>query len=451
LSEHGPCNASTIEGFAGPAAHRRIAQNIRAAGGVLYAMEMEHGFDAATYYDTACRMTPAEIAHDAARTVAAVREVFPEAVIGSIETGNLNVDDIASWVSAYRDATGEELGFFHLDIPYFIPDWAARAKAIETYIRSRGIAFGLYYAGDPDDTSDEQWVGRAEQRFVEYEVGAGGQPDHAIFQSWNSHPVSLLPEDQPGTFTWLIARYLRARTSLAMDVSEGIAAGLLTGTNGEPVGGSTLEVSVTPIHGTGVFTDYTITGVVPASATTADVGLRINTECDCSGPAALVLAGMDYREQGASTNRVPNGGFVGGLTGWGIWGAGQTKLGAGENGVGYGLHVDAAASQDVGVNSEAFAVTPGQPFTLTFRARIDPPTASSGYFDIVFLSGAAESKRFTIPIRVAVTPLGSIQTGPDGSFVLPLGRLPAGTVRLRAWFDGSESLWPATAVQDIGP
>jgi len=451
LTQHGQCNAGTIEGFSGPASNRRIAQNIKNAGGVLYSMEMEHGFDAATYYDPACRMTPLEIAQDASRTIAAVREVFPNVKVGSIETGNLNVDDIAAWVSAYREVTGEELAYLHLDIPYYVPDWAKRAKAIESHVRSRGIDFGIYYLGDLDDTSDEQWVGRAEQRFVEYEVVAGGQPDHAMFQSWNPHPMSLLPEDQPATFTWLITRYLRTRSALTLDLSEGVASGSLTLVDGTPLANSPIELSITPLGGQGVFADFKVTGVVPQFATTADVGLRINTECNCSGPATLALAKANYLEQGQSSNQVPNGTFASGLNGWGIWGVGNAQLGPGESGAGHALHIEAAAGQDVGLNSDVFVVTPGKAFTLIFRARVDPPTQNSGYFDIIFLNDSGESKRYTVPIQVASAVLGSAQTAADGGYFINMNGLPAGIVLLRAWFNGNEDVWPAMAGQDLTP
>ena len=448
LTEHGQCNAGTIEGFSGPAPNRQIAQNIKSAGGVLYSWELEHGFDAATYYDPACRMTPREIADDAARSVAAVREVFPNVKIGSIESGNLSVNDIAAWVSAYRDVTGEELSYLHLDIPFYIPDWAERAKAIESSIRSRGIDFGVYYTGDWEDTSDEQWIGKAEQRFVEYEVIAGGQPDQAIFESWNPHPVNLLPEDQPNTFTWLVTRYLRPRTALTLYVVQGSATGVLTRANGLPVPGSTIELSVLPVSGQGVFADYTITGTVPSGVNHADVGLRINTECSCSGLADLIFGSATYVEQGQSANQVPNGHFSDGLNGWGVWGAGVAELGQGENGA-RALHVSATPNQDVGLNSDSFAVTAGRPFTFTIRARVDPPTKASGYFDIVFLSDAGEGKRVTIPIALARKAIGETRTEADGSYSFQLTGLTPGTWSVRAWFAGSDELWPASAEREF--
>ncbi len=291
---------------------------------MLYAYEMEHGFDAATYYDPACQMTPEEIAANSAKTIAAVRAVFPEVVVGSIETANLEADQVAAWLDAYKQVTGEELDFFHLDVNFSIPDWAERARKIEDLVKSRGIEFGIYYIGEPTDATDEAWYAHARSRMLEFEVAQGGRPDHPLFQSWNPHPWKLLPEDQPGTYTNFVASYLRARSVLSLQVDQGQASGSVQLEDGSPIAGAPVTFSVTPLSGEGVYADYSLNGVVPEGMTHADVGMRINTECDCSGPASLLLASVRYTEAGQTSNQLPNGTFANGMQGWGAWGAGQT-------------------------------------------------------------------------------------------------------------------------------
>ena len=445
LSEHGACNAGTVEGFSGASAASRIARRIRAAGGVLYAFEMEHGFDAATYYDPACRMTPEEIARDAAKSIAAVRSVFPDVVVGSIETADLDLDSVTAWLDAYKKVTGEELGFFHLDVNYHIPDWASRAKAIEDYVQARGIDFGIYYVGDPTDQTDAAWLEHASSRLTQFEVIQGGRPDHPIFQSWDAHPSHLLPEDQPGTFTHFVTSYLRPRSALTLTAGQSAISGVLMKEDGSPIPNAVIDLAFTPSSGQGVFADYTISGRVPAGATLGDVGLRINTECDCSGVASLALASVSYTEDGQTANPIPNGRFQTGLDGWGVWGSGQTGLSRGENGSGRALLLSAKPSQDVGVNSAGFAVHSGKSFTLTLRARVDPPTQSSGYFDIVFLGDGGEIQRFTTPIQVATVPAGTAQTKDDGSFELTLAAPPDASLSVTAWYPGDEVSWPAWA------
>ena len=45
--------------------------------------------------------------------------------------------------------------------------------------------------------------GAAEQHLTAFEA-ALGVPDQIVFQSWNRFPQTLLPESDPGAFTWLL-------------------------------------------------------------------------------------------------------------------------------------------------------------------------------------------------------------------------------------------------------
>ncbi|MEZ4595607.1 MAG: hypothetical protein R3C32_01550 [Chloroflexota bacterium] len=415
LTETPTCNASTLEGFSGAEPARATLQRLRDAGGTLDAFGLEHGFDAATIYDLRCRMTPDDIARDTARTVAAVRSVFPDVAIGSVETANLDPELIATWLQAYRDATGEELGYFHLDPNYTIPDWAARAARIADVVRSRGIAFGITYAGDEADATDAAWLGHARARMLEYEVATGGSVDHAIFQSWHRHPARLLPETKRGTFTHLVAQYLRTRTSLTLVAGRGRAGGALMEAGGPPVAGATVTLVALPTRGDGLVADYRVTGTVPQGATRAVVGLRINTECDCSGRVAMRLDAVSYREGHGTRDLVPNGSFAGGFVGWGSWGTARARLVG--RGAATGLEVRATARQDYGLDSGAFRVRPGARFRATFTARVGPASAGHGYFDVVFLGRDGEVRRFTLPLAPASITVGRDRTDGAGTYL----------------------------------
>jgi hypothetical protein len=441
LTETERCNAATVEGFWGVPAAENIIHRIADAGGTLYAMDLEHAFDAGTYYDPACLRTPAEIAEDSARTVSAVQEVFPDVKVGSIETADLDVDAVADWLTAYREATGQELDYFHLDINFSRPDWAQRAKEIEAYVRSRGVEFGLIYFGDVEDDSDAEWLAHAEERFVEYEVINGGQPDHVIFQSWHRHPQKLFPETDGDAFTNLILRYIRPRTILTLRLDGQRAWGSLLDQDGAAMTDAAIELSARPVSGQGFFTEYVITGVVPEEASWADTGFRINMECDCRGPAEFVLEQVDYMDGGAGG--VPNGAFSGGLEGWGSWGNGSANIVASANGTGGALAVSVSPDQDLGMNSGRIQIAPGSPFTITFTARVDPITANSGYFDIIFLNDTREVRRFTTPIVSGPVQLAKTTTGPNGEYEIVLDNLPAGAFDLVAWHPGSDAFWPA--------
>jgi len=446
-----------IEGFAGPEEGIRIVQRIRAAGGSIVYVDLEHPYDAATFADApgACGMTPEEIARNVSHFVDTVRSAFPDAIFGAVETAQLEVDHVARWVEAYRAVMGEDLGYFHLDPDYGQPDWPQRALEIETYLRSQGIEFGLFYMGDWQDASDAEWVARAEERFLRYEVEYGGRPDHVVFQSWHPHPEQLLPETDPSAFTYLIGRYSRSRTVLALNIDPSpggvlTSSGHLTETNGTPVSNAAIALAMRPLHGSGLLAEYTITGVVPEGAIEADVGYRVNLECDCSGPAEFILYEVRYAEGEETTNRIPNPDFALGYDGWGAWGEAVWQVEPSDQGSGQALHLTAQPHQGAAINSAKFPATAGSPFTMTFVARVSPESQGSGYFNLIFDNGVREIRRLTIPLEPAVIPLGQVNTDEDGAFRFDLDEWPTSSVALRASYLGDQERWPALAETILG-
>lgn len=227
-----PSEACTgeIEGFAGQREGIRIAQRIKAAGGIVRFVEDDHAYDAGRFSDASgeCLMTPEEIAQDLAGYVEAIRNIFPDVIVGDIITAQLDVNEVRRWVEAYRATTGEDLGFIHLDVPWDIPNWPQKVKEIEDYLHSQEIEFAISYIGDRDAFDDEEWLSQAGERAKAYELIADGHPDHVVFTTWHDHPDQLLPESEPYTFTWFINSYLDDVASLGFR-SEGPGANIAFG------------------------------------------------------------------------------------------------------------------------------------------------------------------------------------------------------------------------------
>jgi hypothetical protein len=448
-----------IEGFAGPEEAIRIVQKIKAAGGRITYVDLEHPYDAATFADApqACKMTPEEIAGNVSRFVQTVRTVFPEAVFGAVETAQHDVDHVAQWVEAYRAVMGEDLAYFHLDLDYGQPNWPQRAKEIETYLRSQRIEFGLFYLGDWQDTTDAEWVARAEGRFVKYEVEYGGRPEHVIFQSWHPHPERLLPETDPSTFTFLINRYFRSRTNLTLYVeraTDGLLAlsGALMDRDATALSGAPIALALKPADGSGFIYEYSLTGIVPEGATEADVGYRVNLECNCSGPADFNLYEVRYTEADETANRIPNPDFALGYEGWSPWGEAIRRLKPSDRGAGLALHVVAQPDQGAAINSAKFPTTPGASYTVTFVARVSPDSQGSGYFNLIFDNETREIRRFTLPLRPAVIPLGAAISDGDGVYQFDTDDTFISSVALEAWYPGDQEHWPAFASEVLpGP
>jgi hypothetical protein len=446
-----------IEGFAGPEEAIRIVQKIKAAGGRIVFVDLEHPYDAATFANApgSCGMMPEEIAQNVSRFIGTVRSVFPDARFGAVETAQHDVFHVSRWVEAYRAVMGEDLAYFHLDLDYGQPDWPQRALEIETYLRSQGIEFGLFYLGNWQDASDEEWVARAEDRFVAYEVEYDGHPDHVVFQSWHPHPQQLLPETDPSAFTYLINRYTRPRTELTLATTSSLdgsptLSGVLLDANARPMSDASILLSMKPVEGQGLPFEYTLTGFVPAGATEADVGYRVNLECDCSAPADLVLYEVRYTEGDETTNRIPNSDFSQGYDGWGAWGDAVWKLELSDQGTGRAHHMTALPDQGAAINSAKFPTTAGSSFTMIFVARVSPETLGSGHFNLIFDNGIKEIKRYTIALEPAVIALGEVTTDENGVYSFDLDEMAVSNVALQAWYSGDQDYWPAFASAIFG-
>jgi hypothetical protein len=447
------CTAS-YEGFGYQPAGHNAAMRIKQAGGTVDYADLEHPYDAVTFSGAPaeCSYSAERAAQDVAVYVQGVRSVFPDVRIGAIETADHSVEAVARWVEAYRSVMGEDLDYFSLDVDYSRPHWAKDARAIEDYLRGRGIEFGIFYRGDEDDTSSAEWVAKAEQRFVEYEVSAGGRPDRAIFQSWHPYPDHVLPETDPSALTYLVDRYSRARTKLTLNAQVSQAGGLtlsgtLTDEHGAPMPKANVNLSMTPLAGPGAVSEYTLSATVPDGATQADVGYRVNMECEsCSGSADFTLYEVHYTQGEGDSNRVPNWRFADGLAGWDAWGNGGTwELVASDQGSGSALHVTAQPDQTAAINSTNFDITAGETFTVTFIARVAPISEGSGYFSLVFLGADQEIRRFKIPLRAETIPLGEVVTGGGGVFQFQVPDAPAGQALFQAWYAGDDRYWPAYA------
>ena len=225
---------SGVEGFAGIREGMRIAQRVKAAGGTINLIDMDEPFvDASIYHGpNACHWSAEKVAQGVYEYVRAMKGQFPDAIIGTSEPfwQGMKAENLENYIEAYHKASSSYFPFFHLDLDYGLADWPQIAKELETYCKARGIAFGIYYVGNWDDTSDEDWLAQAGERVKTYELQYGGQPDHVIFQSWNDYPDYNLPETKPNTYTNFVDLYFQDKSALGVRTS-GPGADLAFGKN----------------------------------------------------------------------------------------------------------------------------------------------------------------------------------------------------------------------------
>jgi hypothetical protein len=212
-----------------------------------------------------------------------------------------------------------------------------------------------------------------------------------------------------------------------------------------------VELTVKVLDGPGLVAEYTITGTVPAGAIRSDVGFRVNTECGCQGTSDFSLYQVRYTEGEETASRVPNGDFVRGLDGWGAWGSGTIQLEPGDQDGGRMLHIQATPDQDAAINSAPFRVMAGAAYTLTFVARISPPSFGSGYFDITFQDDGAELTRERVQLAPALVRIAAVITDAQGRYAINLKSLPRGNLLLEANYAGNDQYWPAYASIVMSP
>ncbi|MBV8115672.1 MAG: hypothetical protein JO300_13095, partial [Silvibacterium sp.] len=212
LSE-GPNNCGHgFEGYSSPRTMQVMAERIRKFGGDLRYVAMDEPLWYGHHYDkkNACQSSYADLARDVAQKVAMLRAVFPNVKIGDIEPLGSSGDwtnEIIQWTQAYRAAVGEPLSFVDADINWSGPAWHQQLAALAKALRGAGVALAVTYDGDGSDKTGQQWTEHAEQRFAAVESDPLTKPDIAVLQTWMAQPAHFLPEEEPGTLSWLVNRY----------------------------------------------------------------------------------------------------------------------------------------------------------------------------------------------------------------------------------------------------
>jgi hypothetical protein len=151
---------------------------------------------------------------DIAKKVSAVRKVYPSVLVGETEPisavmqsdpTNMALPNLASWLDAFKSATGQPLSFFRLDMDWNA-NWQPWILPLAQLLKQKGVPLQVIYNGMGNDPSATAWANHVIANAAAFETIT--VPDVAIFQSWNTFPTYDLPETDPTTFTGIIMTYL---------------------------------------------------------------------------------------------------------------------------------------------------------------------------------------------------------------------------------------------------
>lgn len=395
-----------LEGYADPGSVEAVAVKLKRLGGDLkfVAMDEPLWFGHMSNSPLGCHLSITEVASGVATSIRVLQHYFPNVVIGDIEplaVGNQPTDwlsQIAEWIVAYRAENGKNIAFFDTDTDWR-RDWRPQYKILAPWLRAAGVKFGVIYDGDGDEADGRAWTQHAEERFSSLEGDPELLPDQAILQSWTPEPRFNLPDSRPGTMTSLINRYAAAETHIVLRQVDHGLQGRLTGPSEQPVPAQRLMVLAEDITNAGPPIDQTRSGTVPAEAARAVFALRINTECECSGPVDVTVGTMHYLDGERSERITRSFALPGGRDAFG-----GTKI--------------------VGPSGESFAfgtppwpVTPGDHWTTQISMGASKTSAGSGYIAIIFLrADGREIKRARVDFTPAARLLGNVTTDAAGRF-----------------------------------
>jgi hypothetical protein len=426
LTRKGDCGQK-VEGYGPPGEVVRAVERIRQLGGDLKYIAMDeplwngHAFNGAN----SCHTPISAIALDVAANVRAIKRVLPSVQIGDIEqVGRADppdwVDQIMQWTKAYQDAAGEPLPFLHFDVVWAGP-WRQQLTMLAPRIHAAGIKMGVIYNGDPEDQSDLAWTSHAEQRFSTIEADPAITPDQAIIQTWMLHPSHVLPETQPGTLTWLVNRYLASKTRLVLLRTGDRLQGELTDTAGHPLPAAQVTLSAQLLGAPGAPVLHTRSGQVPPKTATAVLALRINAECNCSGPADVAIGPVRYHDD--RTGQIVERTFHPASA------RANTSTSA---------RFLAEPGQPISQNTPKFPVTPDNSYTIQVPMSATLASAGSGYVALVFLDvQGKEVERVRLAFEPAEQPIGTVTTDAQGRFMLsPDAATLRTSINFRAEFAG---------------
>ena len=265
-----------------------LMRKIRDLGGSVDVIVFDEPFGFGHLLDApgACQWSARKVARYLAEFVNMTREVFPDAVFGGNEPlwarPQASPEEVAAWVDAYAEATGEPLGFLHLDMEWSWPGWLDRAVAVRAALAGRGVRVGYIYNGG-EIADQEGWIAAAAERAFLLESRSTVPPDDAVFQSWFDQPDRTLPDNDPSTFTGLVNRYFRPHSTIEIG---GDAAGVVRSDKGAPIAGVPVRASLLPDAGA-TRTDR-VSATVPANARKAVGIFRVN------GEGAAAAADVDH-------------------------------------------------------------------------------------------------------------------------------------------------------------
>jgi len=163
-----------------------------------------------------CQYPIETVAQQVADAEKAIKAMFPDALYVDTEPTDAiylshdPIGEFGSYLDTYAQYSGHPFPILQLDVQWEKNKWQSELPAIVQALTERGTDYAPIY----DDNSNSlpgmtgaQWVERARQRIIDVRALGLPAPHHVVFQSWDSLPDHVLPEDDPSTLLYLLNAY----------------------------------------------------------------------------------------------------------------------------------------------------------------------------------------------------------------------------------------------------
>ena len=390
------------------------------------------------YQGGQCQYSIPQVATRVAAMLAAVLTVYPNLEFFDVEPMNTLMqnsdwrDSVNGFWLVLAQQSGQKVRGLQVDVNWDDPGSLPELVLLNSMLHEQNMQLGIIYDGSGTDVGTTAWLNHAVMNFETVESYLGILPDQAIFMSWNSYPRQLLPETTANNMTWLIDRYALERSRLEVQFVGQGAQGRLTTLRGKPIANATVQARLPGVDFSQPLPIKTIQDVVPPTATSVLLGIRVNAECNCAGVNDLLLGTMQYQEiQGgslsgtASVSNAPQ--TVNGVIVGAEW-VGGTQV----------TRIIANAAQSFVGNLNAFPVTPGATFQFSMPASTIGGEGWDGHALMLWFdqNGAPFASETIIPdpgFRI----MSTATTAADGTFTLPnLPRVGPGSAPVSVYYDG---------------
>ena len=170
----------------------------------------------------ACRFSIEQAADSVAMNVRVIRSYYPNVQFVETEPQQALAGGVAEYrqfLEAYQARLHELPAAVRFDLAWGTVDarhrdWRQAMPEFIAMLKARGIGYGIIYDagrvnGKIPDT-DAGWVASAEANVADWQATIPDEPAQVDLQTWNPHPINLVPESDPTTMTgylkWFVER-----------------------------------------------------------------------------------------------------------------------------------------------------------------------------------------------------------------------------------------------------